>query len=65
MTFAPLMWSVWSALVVIMAGLYVYRLALTRDEDTQVILDDSFERARRPSRRRSSPGSIALSRCLR
>jgi hypothetical protein len=44
MTFVPIMWSVWSALVVIMAGLHVYRLALTKDEDTQVILDDSFER---------------------
>lgn len=44
MTFVPVMWSVWSACVVIMAGLHVYRLALTKDEDTQVILDDSFER---------------------
>ena len=44
MTFVPVMWSVWSALVVIMAGLHVYRLALTKNEDTQVILDDSFER---------------------
>lgn len=43
MTFVPVMWSVWSALVVIMAGLHVYRLALTKDEDTQVFLDDSFE----------------------
>jgi hypothetical protein len=43
MTFVPVMWSVWSGLVVILAGLYVYRTALTRDEDTQVFLDDSFE----------------------
>jgi hypothetical protein len=43
MTFVPVMWSVWGALVVIMAGLYVYRSSLTRDEEDQIFLDDSFD----------------------
>lgn len=46
MTFVPMMWSVWSALVVVMAGLYVYRSNLTRDEEDQIFLDDSFEHER-------------------
>ena len=37
------MWSVWAALVVILVALYVYRSGLTRDEEDQVFLDDSFE----------------------
>jgi hypothetical protein len=43
MTFVPVMWSVWGALVVVMAGLHVYRTSLTRDEENQVFLDDSFD----------------------
>ena len=43
MTMVPVMWSVWCALVVLMAALYVYRISLTRDEETQVFLDDAFE----------------------
>jgi hypothetical protein len=42
MTAVPLMWSVWGGLVVIMAALYVYRSSLTRDEEDQIFLDDSF-----------------------
>ena len=43
MTFVPIMWTVWSALVVFMAALYVYRSNLTRDEEDQIFLDDSFD----------------------
>ncbi len=37
------MWSVWAAFVVFLAALYIYRSGLTRDEEDQVFLDDSFE----------------------
>jgi hypothetical protein len=37
------MWAIWGFLAVVMAALYVYRSSLTRDEDDQVILDDSFD----------------------
>ncbi|MGD0520079.1 MAG: hypothetical protein ABSA48_02375 [Terracidiphilus sp.] len=42
MGIVPLMWSVWGALVLLLAVLKVYNLRLTRDEDDQLILDDSF-----------------------
>jgi hypothetical protein len=37
------MWSVWALLVVILAALYVYRSSLTKDEEDQIFLDDSFD----------------------
>jgi membrane protein implicated in regulation of membrane protease activity len=43
MTFVPVMWAIWGVLVISLAALYVYRSSLTRDEDDQVILDDSFD----------------------
>ncbi len=43
MTFAPVMWTVWCSLVAVMAALYIYRSSLTRDEEGQIFLDDSFE----------------------
>jgi len=43
MTFVPVMWSVWAALVVLMAALYIYRSNLTRDEEDQIFLDESFD----------------------
>ena len=43
MTFVPVMWSVWIVLVVIMAGLYIYRSSLTKDEEDQIFLDESFD----------------------
>ncbi len=43
MTFVPVMWSVWIVLVVILAALYVYRSSLTKDEEDQIFLDDSFD----------------------
>jgi len=46
MTFAPVMWTVWCAVVVLMAGLHVYRSSLTKDEEDQIFLDDSFDHER-------------------
>jgi hypothetical protein len=43
MTFAPVMWTVWSLFVAFTAALYIYRSSLTRDEEDQIFLDDSFE----------------------
>jgi len=46
MTFVPVMWTTWSALVLIAAALYIYRSNLTRNEEDQIFLDDSFEHER-------------------
>ncbi len=46
MTFMPVMWVVWSLLVLVMAGLYIYRSSLTKDEEDQIFLDDSFDHER-------------------
>ncbi len=46
MTLVPVMWSVWAALVLVVAGLYVYRSRLERDEEDQIFLDDSFDHER-------------------
>lgn len=46
MTIVPVMWVVWSLLVVAMAALHIYRSSLTRDEEDQIFLDDSFEHER-------------------
>jgi hypothetical protein len=43
MTIVPVMWTVWAVLVVATAALYIYRSSLTRDEEDQIFLDDSFE----------------------
>ncbi len=43
MTFVPVMWTVWSTFVLFMAALYIYRSSLTRDEEDQIFLDDSFD----------------------
>ncbi len=42
MTVVPLMWSVWGVLVLLLVVLKIYNSRLTRDEDDQIILDDSF-----------------------
>jgi len=42
MTLVPVMWTVWAAFVVFTAALYIYRSSLTRDEEDQIFLDDSF-----------------------
>ena len=46
MTFVPVMWIVWGAIVVLMVGLHVYRSSLEKDEEDQLFLDDSFEHVR-------------------
>jgi hypothetical protein len=46
MTIVPMMWVIWSALVVLMAALYIYRSNLTKDEEDQIFLDDSFSHER-------------------
>jgi hypothetical protein len=40
------MWAIWGALVVVAGALFVYRTKLTRDEEDQIFLDDSFEQER-------------------
>lgn len=46
MTFVPIMWIVWSAIVVVMVGLHIYRSSLEKDEEDQLFLDDSFDQER-------------------
>jgi hypothetical protein len=36
------MWIVWSAFVCIATALYIYRSNLTKNEEDQIFLDDSF-----------------------
>ncbi len=40
---AIVVWSVWAAFALIMAVLYIYRSSLTRDEEDQIFLDESFD----------------------
>lgn len=42
MTFVPVMWSVWGLTVLVLAVLILYRSRLSRDEEDQLFLDDSF-----------------------
>lgn len=42
----PGMWVVWSLLVVLFVALKLYAGRLSRDEDDQLVLDDSFEHVR-------------------
>jgi len=42
MTFVPVMWTVWAIFVLFTAALYVYRSNLTKNEEDQIFLDDSF-----------------------
>jgi hypothetical protein len=46
MAFAPIMWSLWGAVVVLMFSLHIYRGTLEKNEDDQIFLDDSFEQER-------------------
>jgi hypothetical protein len=46
MTFVPVMWTVWSAFVVFMAALYIYRSNLIKNEADQIFLDDAFSHER-------------------
>jgi len=42
MTLVPVMWTVWGALVLILAAIWVYRSRLERDEEDQIFIDDAF-----------------------
>ena len=42
MTFVPVMWAVWGALVLILACVWIYRSRLERDEEDQIFIDDAF-----------------------
>jgi len=44
--FVPVMWSVWGAIVLVLVALKLYSGRLSRDEDDQIILDDSFNHVR-------------------
>jgi len=46
MAIVPVMWTVWGVFVLITAALYVYRWGLTRGEEDQIFLDDSFQQER-------------------
>jgi uncharacterized ion transporter superfamily protein YfcC len=41
--FALIIWAVWCFFAVVTAILYIYRSRLTRDEEDQIFLDDSFD----------------------
>jgi len=42
----PVVWSVWILSVLFLAIMYLYRSRLTRDEEDQIFLDDSFNHVR-------------------
>jgi|HubBroStandDraft_4_1064222.scaffolds.fasta_scaffold961528_1 hypothetical protein len=42
----PVMWFVWGAIVVVLIALKIYTGRLSRDEDDQIVLDDSFNHLR-------------------
>jgi len=38
----PVIWSVWAICILFVAVMYLYRSRLTRDEEDQIFLDESF-----------------------
>jgi hypothetical protein len=44
--FVPAMWSVWGGTVLVLFALKMYMMRLTRDEDAQIVLDESFDHVR-------------------
>src|SRR5215469_17065183 len=52
-TMVPVIWSVWALCVLFVAVMYLYRSRLTRDEEDQIFLDESF------SHERSAQAAIA------
>jgi hypothetical protein len=46
MTLVPVMWTVWGALVIILASIWIYRSRLERDEEDQIFIDDAFSHER-------------------
>ncbi len=49
----PIVWSVWVVCALFLVVMYLYRSRLTRDEEDQIFLDDSF------SHERSAQAAIA------
>ena len=43
MPMVPAMWAVWGLLVILVFALKLYAARLSRDEDDQLFLDDSFQ----------------------
>lgn len=46
MPFVPVMWSVWGLTILAMVVMFLYRSRLTKDEEDQIFLDDSFSHER-------------------
>lgn len=46
MTMVPVMWAVWGVIAVVTTALFIYRSNLTKDEEDQIFLDDSFDHER-------------------
>lgn len=44
--FMPIMWIVWSVIVLSMVVLHLYRGSLEKNEDDQLFLDESFDHER-------------------
>ena len=42
----PVIWSVWALCILFLAVIHLYRSRLTRDEEDQIFLDDSFSHVR-------------------
>jgi len=42
MTFVLVMWAIWAVLVVLMAAIHLYRSNLSKNEEDQIFLDESF-----------------------
>ncbi|HMG85484.1 MAG TPA: hypothetical protein VK574_07055 [Terracidiphilus sp.] len=42
MPFVPVMWSVWGFTILVLAAMFLYRSRLSRDEEDQLFLGDSF-----------------------
>jgi len=42
----PVMWAVWVLCIAVLAVLYLYRSRVSRDEEDQIFLDDSFSHER-------------------
>ena len=40
---AMVVWSVWVEFAIFLAVLYIYRSSITRDEEDQIFLDESFD----------------------
>ena len=42
----PVIWSIWAVCILFLAAMSLYRSRLTRDEEDQIFLDDSFSHER-------------------